>query len=142
MIHGIRQNGKPNITLCRHLIPRKNFLLNRCFCTFDALILFFSRYVYHVHARNYSGFIDAVHTASATEVPGFIHRSMTEDSVRERVRLLMETDWRKEAAVLLEERLKEKEKGGSPYVSNLSMASIFLWLTLIHLFRFSSFRRI
>jgi len=47
---------------------------------------------------------------------------MTEEAVRERVRLLMETDWKKEAAVLLEERLKEKETKASPYVSNSSMA--------------------
>ncbi len=30
----------------------------------------------------------------------------------------METNWREEAEVLLEERLKEKELGGNPYVSH------------------------
>jgi len=73
-------------------------------------------YVYNVHAGNYTGFVDAVRQASTTEIPRFIPEHMTELAVRERVRNLMEHDWRSDAAVLLDERKKE---GGDAYVFDL-----------------------
>jgi len=73
-------------------------------------------YVYHVHARNYTGFVEAVRQASMTETPRFIPEHMTELAVRERVRNLMEHDWRTDAAALLKAR---KEEGGDAYVFEL-----------------------
>jgi len=75
------------------------------------------RYVYHVHKNNYTGFVEAIRTASQTEISAFIPEFLTEKSVRHRVQTLMETDWKAEAVALLEQRMKEKERGKKPYVS-------------------------
>lgn len=80
---------------------------------------FDSPYVYHVHAHNYTGFVHAIREASQTEIPSFIPDHMTEMAVRNRCQQLMETDWRTEAEVLLQERLQELEDGGSPYLFEL-----------------------
>ncbi|KAJ3514354.1 hypothetical protein NLJ89_g2429 [Agrocybe chaxingu] len=76
-------------------------------------------YVYHVHKGDYEGFIKAVKAASTTEIPSFIPPHMTESAVRERVRKLMETDWKALAAELLEERLEERKSGKKAYVFEL-----------------------
>ncbi|CAA7268507.1 unnamed protein product [Cyclocybe aegerita] len=76
-------------------------------------------YVYHVHAGDYDGFVKAIKAASTTEIPSFIPPHMTELAVRERVRNLMETDWKTEAAELLKERLEEVKAGGKAYVFEL-----------------------
>jgi hypothetical protein len=44
---------------------------------------------------------------------------MTDVAVQQRLRKLMETDWKAEAAVLLKERLKQ---GGDAYVSSVYLA--------------------
>ncbi|CAA7262774.1 unnamed protein product [Cyclocybe aegerita] len=76
-------------------------------------------YVYHVHKGDYEGFIKAVKAASITEIPSFIPPHMTEFVVRERVRNLIETDWKALAAELLEERLEERKSGKKAYVFEL-----------------------
>ncbi|KAF8156716.1 hypothetical protein B0H34DRAFT_750525 [Crassisporium funariophilum] len=78
-------------------------------------------YVYNVHARNWTGFLDAIEAASTTEIGShcarFIPEHMTEAAVRERLTNLMETDWKTRAADLLKERLQELEEGRDAYVS-------------------------
>ncbi|KAH6908465.1 hypothetical protein BKA70DRAFT_1103557 [Coprinopsis sp. MPI-PUGE-AT-0042] len=64
-------------------------------------------HVYHVHRQNYTGFVEALRMAMETESPSFIPPHMTEMAVRERVRYLMEHDWRTDAEELLEKRKKE-----------------------------------
>lgn len=114
MTHGIEQNGTRSIhrwlnTTLRELFP---FLHgNLCFVldltSFSELDLSLHRLVYHVHKQNYTGFIEALRTASTTEIPSFIPEYLTEHAMRERIRYLMEHDWKEEATVLLEERIKE-----------------------------------
>ncbi|KAF9530041.1 hypothetical protein CPB83DRAFT_905608 [Crepidotus variabilis] len=62
-------------------------------------------FVYHVHKSDYPGFVNAIHSAINTEIPSFIPRHMTEVAVRNRVRHLMEHDWKEEAKKVLLERL-------------------------------------
>jgi hypothetical protein len=69
-----------------------------------------------VHANDYEGFVDAIRHAASTEIGRYILPHMTDVAVRRRLRKLMETDWRAEAAVLLKERLKQ---GGDAHVSCL-----------------------
>jgi len=52
-----------------------------------------------------------------TETPSYIAPHMKELAVRERIRKLVETDWRTEGQKLLNERLEEKRQGKDPYVS-------------------------
>ena len=70
-----------------------------------------------MHKNNYTGFVEAIRTASQTEISAFIPEFLTEKSVRHRVQTLMETDWKAEAVALLGQRMKEKERGKKPYVS-------------------------
>lgn len=70
------------------------------------------RYVYHVHKQNYTGFVEALRATTTTEIPSFIPDHMTEIAVRERVKHLMEHDWKEDAQRLLEERIK----GGEGYI--------------------------
>ncbi|PPR01954.1 hypothetical protein CVT24_011103 [Panaeolus cyanescens] len=73
-------------------------------------------YVYHVHAKNYTGFANALYRASVTEIPRFIPEDMTEQAVQKRLATLMETDWKARAAVLLAENIKKQEAGENVYV--------------------------
>ena len=68
------------------------------------------RYVYHVHKHDYTGFVAALKAATSNEIPSFIPEYMTEMAVRERVKYLMEHDWKEDARKLLEER-KQEGKG-------------------------------
>ncbi|PPQ89273.1 hypothetical protein CVT25_001357 [Psilocybe cyanescens] len=76
-------------------------------------------YVYNVHARNWTGFVDAIRSASTTEIPSFIPEHMTELAVQARVKKLMETDWKALAAKLLEQRLQEVKDGKDAYTFEL-----------------------
>ncbi|TEB28048.1 hypothetical protein FA13DRAFT_1633750 [Coprinellus micaceus] len=76
-------------------------------------------YVYHVHKQNYTGFVDALKAATTTEIPSFIPSYMTEAAVRERVRYLMEHEWKEEARKLLEER---KAGRGRVYIRALMLS--------------------
>ncbi|KAF8878771.1 hypothetical protein BD779DRAFT_1613005 [Infundibulicybe gibba] len=58
-------------------------------------------YVYNVYAGDYDGFVKALKAASTTEINSYIPPYMTDAAVRERVKALMETDWRARAADLL-----------------------------------------
>ncbi|TFK41539.1 hypothetical protein BDQ12DRAFT_678154 [Crucibulum laeve] len=64
-------------------------------------------YVYHVHRGDYDGFINAIKKASTTPIEPFIPEFMTEKALQGRLMMLMETDWRAEAVVLLKERLTQ-----------------------------------
>ncbi|KAH9477853.1 hypothetical protein JR316_0010085 [Psilocybe cubensis] len=77
-------------------------------------------YVYNVHARNWTGFVEAIKAASTTEIASFIPEHMTETAVQARLKKLMEENWRSKAAKLLEQRLQEKKEGKDVYVSPLS----------------------
>ncbi|KAF8966123.1 hypothetical protein BDZ97DRAFT_1917812 [Flammula alnicola] len=76
-------------------------------------------FIYNVHAKDWDGFIEAIKTASRTEIPSFIPNHMTERAVQERLRRLMETDWKSKAAILLEERLADAKSGQKAYVFEL-----------------------
>ncbi|KAF8998557.1 hypothetical protein BDQ17DRAFT_1428391 [Cyathus striatus] len=62
-------------------------------------------YVYHVHAKNYSGFLEAMRAAYTTPIEGFVPSFMTEEAVKGRVDKLMKTDWRYRGAELLVQRV-------------------------------------
>lgn len=89
-------------------------------------------YVYHVHAKNFTGFLEAIESAIKTPIdryeyisplstrflPGrrLIPEHMTEKAVKERLTKLMETDWRTKAEEVLEENMKKVEQGEEAYV--------------------------
>jgi hypothetical protein len=92
-------------------------------------------YVYHVHAKNYTGFLEAIESAINTPfdrymnfnhytlamlifiVCRFIPDHMTERGVKERLINLMETDWRAKAEETLKQNMKKIERGEEAYVS-------------------------
>ncbi|KAF9446580.1 hypothetical protein P691DRAFT_732966 [Macrolepiota fuliginosa MF-IS2] len=74
-------------------------------------------YVYHVHAKNFTGFLEAIETAIKTPIDRFIPEHMTEKAVQERLTKLMETDWRAKAEETLKENMKMVERGEEAYVS-------------------------
>ena len=59
----------------------------------------------------------------------YILPHMTDVAVRQRLRKLMETDWKAEAAVLLKERLKQ---GGDAYVSSIYLAMEWMLICLFY----------
>ena len=92
------------------------------------------RYVYHVHAKNFTGFLEAIESAMKTpidrraflsnmfvhlshQVNSFIPEHMTEEAVKGRLVKLMETDWRTEAQEVLTKNMKAVERGEYAYVS-------------------------
>ncbi|KXN81569.1 hypothetical protein AN958_03906 [Leucoagaricus sp. SymC.cos] len=78
-------------------------------------------YVYHVHAKNYTGFLEAIESAINTPIDRFIPEHMTEKSVKGRLTKLMETDWRANAEETLKKNMKLVEKGEEAYVSCIFM---------------------
>ncbi|KAF4616490.1 hypothetical protein D9613_008645 [Agrocybe pediades] len=76
-------------------------------------------FVYNVHARDYEGFIKAIRTASTTEIPSFIPSHMQIPAIEKRLQKLMETDWKVEAALLLQSRLQDIEDGKEAYIFEL-----------------------
>jgi len=120
MTHGIEIDGRCNIPASENSTLRESLALLGSLC----LTICANRYVYHVHANDYEGFVKAIKKASTTEIPSFIPKHMTELAVRERLRILMETDWKTQAALLLEERKNETERGLKPYVSISTAISI------------------
>ncbi|KAF8998237.1 hypothetical protein BDQ17DRAFT_1328891 [Cyathus striatus] len=62
-------------------------------------------YVYHVEAHNYQQLHDAIKVASETPINRFIPKIMTEAALRDRLVNLMETNWRSEANILLQNRV-------------------------------------
>ncbi|WRT66441.1 uncharacterized protein IL334_003398 [Kwoniella shivajii] len=66
-------------------------------------------YVYNVRAHDYQGFVDAIHEALNNPPPRYIDPSMTPDSIRKRVKKLVDNDWRSIAKTYLEEREAEGE---------------------------------
>ncbi len=74
-----------------------------------------NRYVYHVYAGDYEGFVEALRQASTTPTPRYINELMTVESVRERMKSLMETDWKQEAEIFRTEQAHR----GIEYVSHV-----------------------
>lgn len=66
-------------------------------------------YVYNVFKGDREGFINAIKHALANPVDRYILPQMTMSAVEERLATILETDWRKEAEAILEER---KSTGG------------------------------
>ncbi|WRT65802.1 uncharacterized protein IL334_002751 [Kwoniella shivajii] len=66
-------------------------------------------YVYNVRAHDYEGYVDAIREAINNRPPRYIDPSMTPESIRKRVKRLVETDWRSIAKTYMEEREAEGE---------------------------------
>ncbi|KAF7761465.1 hypothetical protein Agabi119p4_9457 [Agaricus bisporus var. burnettii] len=76
-------------------------------------------YVYHVHAKNFTGFLEAVKGAINNPIGRFIPEHMTEKSVQGRLHNLMETDWRAKAEIVLRENERKVERGEEAYIFEL-----------------------
>lgn len=71
------------------------------------------RYVYNVKAGDYAGFVQAIESALRNPTPPYIDPDMTDAAVRERMRALIEGDWKGLAG----ERWRENEAKGERSVS-------------------------
>ncbi|KAF5349218.1 hypothetical protein D9756_009331 [Leucocoprinus leucothites] len=76
-------------------------------------------YVYHVHAKNFTGFLEAIESAMTTPIGRFIPEHMTENAVKGRLTKLMETDWRAKAEETLKQNMKAVERGEEAYIFEL-----------------------
>ncbi|KAH6903891.1 hypothetical protein BKA70DRAFT_1298766 [Coprinopsis sp. MPI-PUGE-AT-0042] len=67
-------------------------------------------YVYTVHARNYTGFVEAIKQATNTPIDRFIAPHMTLDAFRKRLIDWVETDWKLEALAVGSNWKREAEE--------------------------------
>ena len=87
-----------------------------------------------MHAKNFTGFLEAIESATKTpidrqvsvsntpvqlsqQVNSFIPEHMTEEAVKGRLVKLMETYWQVEAQQVLRKNMKAVERGEDAYVS-------------------------
>ncbi|KAJ7639365.1 hypothetical protein FB45DRAFT_740721 [Roridomyces roridus] len=86
-------------------------------------------YVYHVLKNDRDGFLQAVEDAKANPIPSLVLDRMKIESVQQRLGLILEHDWRAEAAVVLEQR-KKADQGPVSFLD----AFIYSWTNAFQMF--------